>query len=107
MSEEYLDQPATDEIELIEVLKALSDPARLAVVRTIADGEFHSCSADVFELDVHKSTLSHHFKVLREAGITSTRSIGRNRDVRLRRDDLNARFPGVIDSLIAAIPAPS
>lgn len=106
MSEQYLDQPATDEIDLIEVLKALGDPARLQIVATIADGGFYSCSAEIFGIDIHKSTLSHHYKVLREAGITSTRVVGRNRDIRLRREDLDARFPGLLDSISGAGTVP-
>ena len=97
--------PGVSEFDLQKVLEALVDPVRRSIVTQLdATGEDIACGA--FDLSVSKSTATHHFKVLREAGITSTRSIGRNRDVRLRRDDLNARFPGVIDSLIAAIPAP-
>ncbi|WP_213816964.1 helix-turn-helix transcriptional regulator [Glaciihabitans sp. dw_435] len=94
--------PDIGDIQLIDVLHALADPARLSVVQRLADNEFHPCSVEEYDVNVHKSTLSYHFKTLREAGITETRVSGRTSAVRLRRDDLNARFPGLIDTVITA-----
>lgn len=94
--------PAADDIRLTEILRALSDPGRVKMLTVLADGDYHSCNAESFDLDVQKSTLSHHFKTLREAGLTETRVQGRNWDVRLRTDDLDKRFPG----LIAALTSP-
>jgi DNA-binding transcriptional ArsR family regulator len=98
-----LHHPRVDEISLPEVLHALSDPVRLEVVRLLGDMEERPCSA--VEAKVAKSTLSHHFKVLREAGITHTRANGTHRLMSLRREDLEARFPGLIDSVLKAARA--
>jgi DNA-binding transcriptional ArsR family regulator len=92
-----LDQPELDAIELADVLHALSDPARLEIVRALdADGE-RQCGS--FDLGLTKATRSHHFKVLREAGVTFTRLEGTARYVTLRRAELDAKFPGLLDAV--------
>ena len=83
------------------MLHALSDPVRLEIVRLLADEEERPCSA--VEAKVAKSTLSHHFKVLREAGITHTRANGTHRLMSLRKADLDERFPGLLSSVIDAV----
>jgi DNA-binding transcriptional ArsR family regulator len=98
-----LHHPRVDELELADVLHALSDPVRLEIVRLLADQKERPCSA--VEAKVAKSTLSHHFKVLREAGITFTRANGTHRLVTLRTDDLEDRFPGLISSVLNAAKA--
>jgi len=98
-------QPSADEVDLVEVLRALADPVRLRIVVRLADGEYHPCGVEEYGLEIHKSTLSHHFKTLREAGITSTLVRGRNHGVKLRRDELGSRFPGVLDSIVVAAAA--
>jgi DNA-binding transcriptional ArsR family regulator len=55
-----------------------------------------------FDLGLSKATRSHHFKVLREAGVTHTRAEGTHRHVSLRREDLEARFPGLLAAVLAA-----
>jgi DNA-binding transcriptional ArsR family regulator len=100
----YLPQPETDEIELRDVLRALGDDVRLQIVRVLSDGEYHPCRVEEFGIDLHKSTLSHHFKVLREAGVTMTEILGRNHQVRLRTEDLEKRFPGLLGPLTSALP---
>jgi DNA-binding transcriptional ArsR family regulator len=95
-----LHHPRVDELTLPDVLHALSDPVRLQIVRSLAEREEQSCSA--VESSVSKSTLSHHFKVLREAGITHTRVNGTHRYVSLRREDLEERFPGLLGSVLEA-----
>ena len=95
-----LHHPRVEELELPEVLHALSDPVRLEIVRLLSDEQERPCSS--VEAKVAKSTLSHHFKVLREAGITFTRANGTHRLVSLRIDDLEARFPGLIRSILNA-----
>ena len=95
-----LHHPRVEEIQLPDVLHALSDPVRLQIVRALADQEEQSCSA--VEASVSKSTLSHHFKVLREAGLTHTRVNGTHRYVSLRAQDLDARFPGLLESVLEA-----
>jgi len=95
-----LHHPRIEEVTLPDVLHALSDPVRLQIVRALAERDEQSCSA--VESSVSKSTLSHHFKVLREAGVTHTRVNGTHRYVSLRRDDLETRFPGLLGSVLAA-----
>ena len=95
-----LHHPRIDEITLPDVLHALSDPVRLQIVRALADREEQACSSVV--ASVSKSTLSHHFKVLREAGVTHTRVNGTQRLVSIRRDELEERFPGLLDSVLGA-----
>ena len=95
-----LHHPRVDELDLTDVLHALSDPVRLEIVRLLADEKERPCSA--VEAKVAKSTLSHHFKVLRAAGITFTRANGTHRLVTLRTDDLEERFPGLIRSVLNA-----
>ncbi len=81
------------------ILHALSDPARLEIVRRLAAGSEWSCGR--FELGLSKATLSHHFRVLREAGVLRTRPDGRKRLLSLRESDLNARFPGLLQAVLA------
>jgi DNA-binding transcriptional ArsR family regulator len=92
-----LEQPELDAIELAAVLHALSDPARLEIVRALAAEGERQCGS--FDLGLTKATRSHHFKVLREAGLTHTRVEGTARYVTLRRDELDARFPGLLDAV--------
>jgi benzoate membrane transport protein len=89
---DHIAQPARSEIELAAVLHALSDPVRLRIVAALAvAGEEPSCGS--FDLPVTKSTCTHHFKVLREAGVIQQRQRGTARLNALRRGDLDARFP--------------
>ncbi|MEU4350164.1 transcriptional regulator [Streptomyces sp. NPDC023838] len=102
--EEWLPQPDVADIELVKVLHALGDPVRLALLKVYADGEQYSCAPGALGLGhLHKSTVSHHMRIMREAGVTSTRVVGRSRYVRLRRGDLDARFPGLLDALVSAL----
>jgi DNA-binding transcriptional ArsR family regulator len=90
--------PDRAELRFTVVLTALSDPVRLAIVARLAevepDGEL-ACTT--FALPVSKSTQSGHFRVLREAGVIRQRDEGTRRLNRLRRQDLDARFPGLLD----------
>jgi DNA-binding transcriptional ArsR family regulator len=93
-----LPHPQRDELELAAVLHALSDPVRLRIVAGLARGGERTCGS--FELPVTKSTCTHHFRVLREAGLIHQRAEGNRRVNTLRRDDLDARFPGVLASIL-------
>lgn len=93
--------PRMSEVDLVSVLSALADPIRLSIVRTLADGRPHPKTADEWQVDVHKSTLSHHFRILREAGLTRTLIEGRTHAIQLRREELDERFPGLIASVVA------
>jgi len=90
--------PDRSHLEFTAVLAALSDPARLAIVARLADAEPDGeLACTTFALPVSKSTQSGHFKALREAGVICQRDEGTRRLNRLRRDDLDACFPGLLD----------
>jgi len=93
-------QPERGELELAAVLHALSDPVRLQIVGGLSDGAERACGS--FGLPVTKSTCTHHFRVLREAGVIHQRQDGTSRLNSLRRDDLEARFPGLLDTVLRA-----
>jgi DNA-binding transcriptional ArsR family regulator len=93
-----LHHPAADTLELTGVLHALADPMRLEIVRALAtEGE---CRCGAFELPVTKSTRTHHFRVLRESGVIEQRAEGTALVNRLRRAELDERFPGLLDSVL-------
>jgi DNA-binding transcriptional ArsR family regulator len=96
--------PAIEAVPLVDVLQALGDPVRLEIVHCIhRDGEV--CCGSL-EVTVSKSTLSHHLKVLRQAGITRTRRVGTQRFVSLRDDELHERFPALLATIVdCAAPA--
>jgi DNA-binding transcriptional ArsR family regulator len=98
-------QPAPEDLDLTTILQALGDPVRLTIVRTLAAQGEMVCGS--MELGISKSTRSHHFKTLREAGVTDTRLEGTHRHVSLRRDDLEARFPGLLGAVLQTAPAPA
>jgi len=98
---EALPHPTRDELELSRVLHALSDPVRLKIVSSLAtEGE---CPMGRIAVPVTKSTCTHHFKVLREAGVLAQRQVGTARMNTLRRDDLDARFPGLLDTVLRSV----
>jgi len=90
-------QPAP---ELHEVLAALGDPVRLDIVRQLADRGEVPCGG--FGLDLAKSTLSHHFKVLREAGLVGARSEGTSLMNYLEKDAIDRKFPGLLTGVLGA-----
>jgi DNA-binding transcriptional ArsR family regulator len=95
--------PTREELQIGDVLHALSDPQRLSIVRGLAAcSEPKRCGA--FDLAVTKSTLTHHFRVLREAGVIEQREEGTARLNALRREDLDVRFPGLLDAVLDAAP---
>ena len=88
--------------DVATVLQALADPVRIAIVRRLGETDgARACGS--FDLPVAKSTLSHHFKVLRDAGIIQGRYEGTRKLISLRRDDLEAAYPGLIDSVLRAV----
>jgi len=92
--------PQASEIAVIPVLHALADPTRLAIVRALVEGGERACGT--FDVDVAPSTLSHHFRVLREAGVILQREDGNRRWTALRHGDLAARCPGLLDAVLGA-----
>jgi DNA-binding transcriptional ArsR family regulator len=98
---ETLPGPRREDLRLESVLQALGDPVRLSIVRTLyAEPGQRPCGT--FGLPVAKSTASHHFRVLREAGVIHQRAAGRERLTELRADDLESRFPGLLGSVVGA-----
>jgi len=97
-----LPHPNADQISLPIVLAVLGDPTRLAIVRYLASKEGVPLNCSRF-LDLgSKTNLSYHLAKLREAGVTRAEVVGTSRLITLRRADLDARFPGLLDSVIAA-----
>jgi DNA-binding transcriptional ArsR family regulator len=95
-----LHHPAVDSLELTGVLHALSDPMRLEIVRSLASGG--ECRCGAFDLPVTKSTRTHHFRVLSESGVIEQRADGTALVNRLRREELDERFPGLLASVLSA-----
>ncbi|MDF5754699.1 helix-turn-helix domain-containing protein [Spongiactinospora sp. TRM90649] len=100
--ETWLAQPDLDEIEIGTILAALADPIRLRMIHLLDELGESTCTA--LDLPVKVSTVSHHMNVLRHSGLVSTRLVGTARPSRLRRDDLERRFPGLLTSILAATP---
>lgn len=93
--------PSADGIDLATVLRTLGDPARLEIVRLLAERAELNCSEVQAQLELPLSTCSYHLRLLREAGVTRTRASGTLRCVSLRREDLESRFPGLLGALSA------
>jgi len=97
-----LPHPTADQISLPIVLGVLGDPTRLAIVRYLASKEGVPMNCSKFLDLTSKTNLSYHLAKLREAGVTRAEVVGTSRLITLRRDDLDRRFPGLLDSVIAA-----
>lgn len=92
--------PEAGDLDLLDVLHALSDPTRMTIVQTLLADPERACGT--FPVDVAPSTLTHHFRVLREAGVIRQREDGNRRWTTLRLDDLQARFPGLLDTVMVS-----
>ncbi len=101
MAQEPYHHPDLDKITLAEVLHALSDPVRLSIVQSLAPGEETAWNA--FMVKVAPSTLSHHMKVLRNAGVIANRRDGTRCIVSLR-PELSTRFPGLLETVLRLVP---
>ncbi|MDN4604322.1 helix-turn-helix transcriptional regulator [Paenibacillus sp. F6_3S_P_1C] len=95
-----LHHPQVEDIELSSVLYALSDPIRLGIVTEAARNGEQPCSH--FRAPVVKSTMSHHIRTLREAGVIRVRVQGTQHFLTLRSEDLEVRFPGLLQPLLQA-----
>jgi DNA-binding transcriptional ArsR family regulator len=93
--------PTPEDFLLERVFHALSDPVRLEIVRHLSRVEEATCG----ELDAGrpKSSMSHHFRILREAGLVQTRVAGTVHQNTLRRAEMEGRFPGLVDAVIRQI----
>lgn len=95
----HVEQPDLSEVSLEAALQALADDTRLEIVRQLATSPA-PCACGSFGLEVSKATRSHHFKTLREAGITNTEILGTKRLVSLRREEFDERFPGLLEAVL-------
>jgi DNA-binding transcriptional ArsR family regulator len=95
-----LHHPEYSELDLPSVLHALSDPQRLRIVHTLATTE-GPCQCRAFGLEITKSTLTHHLRVLREAGVITQTCVGTSKLNTLRDADLDTRFPGLLTAVLA------
>ena len=96
--------PKIDQIELTDVMYALSDPARLEIIKYLAvEGKALTCNE--LNCDRPKSSMSHHFKILRESGLIETRIEGKEHFNSLRTAELEKKFPGLMKSILKAVQA--
>ncbi|GAA4637711.1 metalloregulator ArsR/SmtB family transcription factor [Actinoallomurus vinaceus] len=102
-----LPEPARESLTLAPVLHALGDPVRLELVRRVWGDPESTCAVLADGLDVPMSTLSNHWRIMREAGLISMTVDGRHRRIRLRADDLRDRFPGLLDPILSLAAAES
>ncbi|MBB1151626.1 MULTISPECIES: ArsR/SmtB family transcription factor [Amycolatopsis] len=100
-----LPEPSVESFDLTVILSALADPGRRTLLKTMYQaGDPIDCAALVEKADLGLSnpTISHHYRVLREAGLTRTVAEGRHRIVHVRRDEVEARFPGLLEAILTA-----
>lgn len=93
--------PIPDELDLFQILHSLSDPVRLSIVAQLNQLDDIECGT--FEVQVTKSTLTHHFRVLRQAGVISTTKVGTKSLNRLRKKELEKAFPGLLSSVLDSV----
>ncbi|AST69901.1 transcriptional regulator [Kosakonia cowanii] len=91
--------PEREQFRLENVLFALGNPLRLAIIKRLADGSEMSCNT-LRPQEVAKSTMTHHWRVLRDSGVVWQRPQGRENMISLRREDLDSCFPGLLDTLL-------
>jgi DNA-binding transcriptional ArsR family regulator len=96
-----LEHPDRHEIRIVPVLQALADPVRLTIVRELAVADA-GIACGSLDLQISKSTRTHHIRTLREAGVIHVRAEGTSRISTLRRDDMDALYPGLLDGVLAA-----
>lgn len=93
--------PDINDVELTAVMYALSDPVRLAIVRMAANSD-KPLPCNAFTDAIAKSTLSHHWRVLRECGLLCQEPVGSSKLNYLRKEELDERFPGLLDAVLMA-----
>ena len=96
-----LEHPDRNEIRIEAVLHALADPVRLTIVRELAQAD-QGIACGALDLHITKSTRTHHLRTLREAGVIHVRPEGTSRISTLRREDLDALYPGLLDGVLSA-----
>ena len=99
---ETLAHPSRSEIRIEAVLHALADPIRLRIVRELARIGSDGAACGAIDLPVTKSTRTHHLRILRDAGVITVRAAGTSRISTLRKDDLDALYPGLLNGILTA-----
>ena len=90
--------PAREELNMSSILNALGDPVRLQIMKQLSEKSELTCAC--CNVNLQKSALSHHFKVLRESGLIHVRLDGKQRFLTIRYEDLTARFPGLLETIL-------
>lgn len=93
--------PLKDQFELSVIFYALSDPTRLEILKRLSLQGASTCSA--LHMDLPKSRLSHHYKVMREAGLIRVSVEGKYHTLCIRKEELDEVFPGLIDAVLRNI----
>jgi DNA-binding transcriptional ArsR family regulator len=88
--------PALEDVSLAVVMQALSDPCRVSIVRALLSAKGKELACADIKLEISKATRSHHFDVLRDAGVIASRCEGTKCMTSLRRRELDHRFPGLL-----------
>ena len=92
--------PDLSDVTLSVAMQALADPARVAILRAVLASESGEIACHEISLQLSKATVSHHFESLREAGLIQTRVVGTKCLSSLRREEFEARFPGLLDLVL-------
>ncbi|MEO3830156.1 metalloregulator ArsR/SmtB family transcription factor [Actinomadura sp. B10D3] len=98
-----LPQPELAHVDVGTVLQALADPVRMRIVRLLAQAGEAPCGG--LDLPVQRSTVSHHLRTLRESGLVETELRGNTRVSKVRWEELDKRFPGLLTAILDAEPA--
>ena len=98
---EKIFHPPAESLDLATIMRTLGDPVRLDIVRLLADGTPRMCSEISSATGQPDSTCSYHLRLMREAGVTRAEARGTKRLISLRDEDLQARFPGLVEVLTA------
>lgn len=99
MALDTIQHPKLKDVSLEQALKALGDPVRISIVRQLLKSPDLEKACGTFDYDVTKATFSHHLQILRDAGIVQTRQDGTRRMTSLRRDEIQKRFPGLLEMI--------
>ncbi|UII57557.1 metalloregulator ArsR/SmtB family transcription factor [Cytobacillus spongiae] len=96
-----LSHPSIETITFTQVLHALSEPNRLRIIRCLNESGENNCAYYSLQLMLNKSTVSHHVKILREAGLIKGRIEGKEHLYSLRREEIDERFPGLLNMVMS------
>jgi DNA-binding transcriptional ArsR family regulator len=108
MANRPLHHPNIESVTVADILHALADPVRLAIVSELRDAESEMNCVETMskaEVALAKSTCSQHFQILREAGLIRCERKGVELSSRLRQSELEDRFPGLLTAILKAYKA--